>query len=291
MDGRVLRKWCVSACLLSGAIGCHRQSVTSPMDSMPVGTQPISGTPMTSAKKSLWGGSSQPTATPAAEVAVDAPKKGPAKPETLAAFADVRLMAAFDPKTVPTDREGLLDAARQGYQKALQLDSKCKPAMLGLARYYVRVGEREKALDMYKKYLTANPTDKDAAHEVAKVHVSWEDWNGAVAWCEFALKIDPENLTFRKTLAFSLARSGRLEEGFSIMCEVLPEAEARYNIARVLEHQNQQDACRQQLMLALKADPNLASARDFLAELDEIKSPNTVKDPNSGLSQAGYVPQ
>ena len=27
----------------------------------------------------------------------------------------------------------------------------------------------------------------------------------AAAWCEFALKIDPENLSIRKTMAFCLA--------------------------------------------------------------------------------------
>ena len=94
-------------------------------------------------------------------------------------------------------------------------------------------------MEIYKKYLAAYPKDKEVAHQVAMAHAQWKDWAGAVAWCEFALKIDPENLTFRKTMAFCLAGAGRWEEGFEVMCQVMPEAQARYLMARVLEHQNQ----------------------------------------------------
>jgi tetratricopeptide (TPR) repeat protein len=255
-------------------------------------TPTITGVPLTPPKKSFFGSSTSSPPVTQNEIVTEAPKKGPPAPETLATFADVQLQSAFDEKTLPTAREGLLDAARMGYQKALQRDPKCKPAMVGLARYYARVGEREKAIEMYKKYLTANPTDKEVVHEVAKVHVGWEDWPGAIAWCKFALKIDPENLAFRKTLAFSMARSGKWEEAFDVMCQVMPEAQARYNMARVLEHMKQPDACRQQLMLALKADPNYADARDFLAELNEPKSGDVPasKDPNA-LQQTNYAQQ
>jgi tetratricopeptide (TPR) repeat protein len=289
VDGRTLRRWWFTGCLAIGAVGCNRNAVQSPWDTMPSGGQPVTGVPMTTAKKPFWGGSSHPPAPPV-EVA-EAPRKGPPQAETIVTFSDVRLEAAFDEKTVPAHREGLLDAARQGYQKALQQDPKCKPAMLGLARYYSRVGERDKSVEMYKKYLTINPTDKEVAHEVATVHARWKDWAGAVAWCDFALKIDPENLSFRKTMAFCLARDGKWEKGFEVMCQVLPEAQARYLMARVLEHQNHGDACRQQLVLALKADPNYADAKEFLAELDENKSgASGAADPNT-LKQAGYTQQ
>lgn len=271
MDGRTVRLACVAACLAAGAAGCSRKQVQSPMDPVfPSGTQPLTGVPMSSAKKSFWGGggsSAPPPGTPV-EVVAEAPRKGPAAPETMVAFADVQLEAALDEKTPPSNREQLLDAARGSYQKALQRDPKNKQAMLGLARYYSRVNETGKSVEWYKKYLTEYPQDKDVAHEVAMAHARWKDWAGAVAWCEFALRIDPENLAVRKTMAFCYARDGKWEEGYRVMCEVMPEAQARYLMARVLEHQNQPEACRRQLQLALKADPNLADAREFLAELD-----------------------
>ena len=290
MDGRRLRLVWLSGCLLAGSLGCSRKEVRSPMEpAFPQGAQPVTGVPMTTAKKPFWGGGSQPAAP--VEVVAEAQRKGPMTADTQVAFADVRLEAALDEKTPPANKEALLDAARQGYQKALQQDPKCKAAMLGLARYYSRTGDREKSVEHYKKYLTANPADKEVAHEVATAHARWKDWAGAVAWCQFTLKIDPENLGVRKTMAFCLARSGKWEPAFQVMCEVMPEAQARYLMARVLEHQNQPDACRQQLQLALQADPKFADAREFLAELDGVTMPGLEREPNNGLRVVDYKEQ
>ncbi|MBA4067241.1 MAG: hypothetical protein C0501_26745 [Isosphaera sp.] len=278
MDGRRLRRWWLSGCLAALGAGCNRQEVQSPW-----GTPPGVAPPATTAKK--------PAPVVPVEV-VDASRKGPPKPETRVAFADVQLDAAFDESTPPTTRQELLDAARRGYQKALETDPKNKAALLGLARYYSRVGERDRAVEVYKKYLTGNPADRDVPHEVAVAHARWKDWAGAVAWCEYALKLDPENLSVRKTMAFCLARDGRWDEGYGVMAKVMPEAQARYLMARVLEHQNHPAASRHQLVLALQADPTYVAAREFLAELDQLPALGgtpPAQDPNA-LRQAGYAP-
>ena len=279
MAGRWIRKWSISGCLIVGAMGCNRNAVQQ------TETQPVSGMPMTSAaNKSMWGNSKpQP-----AEVVTEAPKKGPVRPETEVAIADVRLTTALDEKTPDVNRAAILDMARLGYQKALQQDPKNKAAILGLARYYSRVGDREKTVEWYQKYLTNNPADRDVMHEIAFVFARWRDWTTAVAWCDRALQADPENMSVRKTKAFCLARGGRWEESFAVFLTIMPEAQARYNIARALEHQNYTDASKQQLQLALQADPNFSDARDFLAELDPSTRPAGVADPNT-IQRAGFT--
>lgn len=286
MAGQWIRKCSLTGCLAIGAFGCNRNSVQPPVEA-----QPISGVPMTSSSTSkLWGNNSTPQ--PAVDLVSEAPKKGPAKPETEVAFADVRMEAAFDEKQPETNRAGMLDLARHGYQKALQQDPKNKSAMLGMARYYARIGEHDKTLESYQKYLNVYPTDRDVYHEVALVFARWKDWNNSVAWCDRALKLDSENLTFRKTKAFCLARGGHWEQSFDVLVTIMPEAQARYTIARVLEHMNFPDATRQQLQLALKADPNYVDAREFLAELDQGTHPAGIleTDPNA-IQKAGYVPE
>jgi len=228
------------------------------------------------------------TASVPVEVPVEM-KKGPPTPATLVAIADLQLERAMDEKAPVANRQELLDKARQGYQNALQQDPKSSAAMVGIARFYTRVGEREKAVEAYKKYLTAYPTDKGAAHEVAVAHAQWKDWQGAIAWCEFALKLDPENLAFRKTMAFCYARSGKWDDGLRVMLQVMPEAQARYLMARAMEHQNEIAASRAQLELALKADPNYNEAREFLTELDQVAS-GAAPDSNA-LRQIGYTEQ
>jgi len=266
-------------------LGCsNRNTVQTPFGA----ANAIGGVSMTSAKKSFWGGSGN--ASPAqTEVVEETPKPGPAKPETYAILANVQLQSAFAEGATAESKEAMLDQARHGYQKALTLDPKNKTALQGLAKYYVRLGEREKAVETYKRYFAVYPKDKDVAHEVAMAHAQWKDWAGAAAWCEFALKIDPENLSIRKTLAFCLARAGKWDEGFAVMCEVMPEAQARYLMARVLEHQKQPEASRMQLQLAVKADPNYAPAREFLAEINQVNAPATNAAQQNAIMTAGAL--
>jgi tetratricopeptide (TPR) repeat protein len=287
MAGRWIYKFSLTSCLIMGAVGCNRNTVQSSV----ADAQPVQGVPMAPANnKSLWGNSTPHAAAAVpVEVPAEAARKGPVKPETEVAIADLRLQLALDEKTQDGQRAGLLDLARHGYQKALQQDSKNKAAMLGLARYYSRVGEREKSVEMYEKYVAINPSDREAMHEIAITYARWQDWNNAVTWCNRALKIDPENLSYSKTKAFCLARAGQWEEAFKVFLNNMhmPEAQARYNIARVLEHQNHSDLARQQVQLALQIDPSLADARDLLAEMDQKQMPAAPNDPNA-IQRTGF---
>ena len=276
MDGRRIRRWWLSGCLVVGALGCsNRNTRAAPLQ---FSTTDLGRPDGVQAQIVLERISSKPAAP--VEVSAEVDSTAPAKPETHAILANAQVDSAFNEETPPASREALLDQARQGYQRALKLDPKNKPALLGLAKYYVRLNEREKAIETYKRYFAAYPKDKDVAHEVAMAHAQWKDWAGATAWCEFALKIDPENLSIRKTMAFCLARAGKWDEGFAVMCQVMPEAQARYLMARVLEHQNQPEASRLQFNSRLQADPAHIPAREFLVELDQSTRPTGVPNQN-----------
>ncbi|VTR91717.1 peptidase s1 and s6 chymotrypsin hap : Tetratricopeptide TPR_2 repeat protein OS=Pirellula staleyi (strain ATCC 27377 / DSM 6068 / ICPB 4128) GN=Psta_2170 PE=4 SV=1: TPR_11: TPR_9 [Gemmata massiliana] len=270
MDGRFCLKCFALGFALAGAIGCNRNNVQpSPFGQMPnTNGAPNPLTP--TGGKSMWGGSGSNAPPPSVPVEfTPAASNKPASADALVAISDVRLDAAFDEKTVPGSKESLLDLAREGYQKALKQEPKNKSALLGIARFYGRIGEKEKAIEAYKKYLTLYPNDASAAHEVAVTHARWKDWAGACSWCEFTLKIDPENRNVKKTLGFCLARAGKWDEAFAMLCQIMPEAQARHNLAGLLDHMGHADASKSQLQLAVKADPNYAPARDFLAELDQ----------------------
>jgi tetratricopeptide (TPR) repeat protein len=278
MDGRMFRKWCVFGCLMAATIGCkNKQQQQNLIGPMPDTGSQIVNMPLTKGTKSFWGGgSSTPTPSMPVEVVPEISKK-PASAEALVAIADVQLEAAFDEKTAAGSKEGLLDMARKGYQKALQQEPKSKAANRGMAGFYARIGEREKAVEMYKKYLTLYPKDAEVAHEVAIAHARWKDWAGAVAWCEFTLKIDPENRSVKKTMGFCQARAGKWDEAFSTLCQIMPEAQARHNLAGLLDHMGHTDASKDQLQRAVKADPNYAPAAGFLAELEQPRGANDLR--------------
>ena len=67
----------------------------------------------------------------------------------------------------------------------------------------------------------------------------------------------------------------------------MPEAQARYNIARVLEHQNHLDAARQQLQLALQKDPNLAEAQNSWRKWINPRFLPGPTDPNA-IQRTGF---
>lgn len=306
MDGRRFR-WCLYGGLLVSAVGCNRNTYPDnfgfPKPGQTVGAiPPPNGGGMFGHKTPAFMPNGQMTPAPGVapngmpvEVVEAKPKKSGKGfgSDTLVSFGDTWSQSAFaDPP--PPNRDDLIDKARQAYQKALQKDAKNKEALLGLARMYSRMGDPARATEHYKKYLDANPKDAEGHHEVALAHGQWKDWAGAVSWCEAALRLDPENRTYRKSLAFCQARAGRWEDAMATFCQMMPEAQARYNLARVLEHQKHTDMSRQQLQLALQADPAFAPAREFLADLDQGVRPEGLipdgGDPNA-IHQAGYESQ
>lgn len=286
MDGRHFRRWAVCGGLILGATGCKQTQQPTLPDGSPF---PVAQAP----KRSMWGGNPQLPSAVATDGAMPPRKPGtPLKPDTEAAMADVRVSSAFDDKYPPANREQLLDAARQGYQRALQTDPKNKAALLGVARLYARLGERERADDMYRKYLTHYPKDHAVVHEVAIVHGRWKDWPGAVAWCEAALKVDPENREYRKSMGFCMAHAGDWDNAFTTLKQIMPEATARYHLARALDQAGQAEGCKQQLQYALQADPNFDAARDMLAELQGGgNTPPTTAEEANPIRQTGYQPR
>jgi tetratricopeptide (TPR) repeat protein len=271
----MIRRLCALGGLFAAALGCNRNATQSPYGQMPdAGGTQVVRMPVGGSNK-LFGGSNG--ASVPVEMAPDpAASKKPLSAETLVALADTQFEAAMDERTVPGSKEALLDRARTGYQRALKADPKSKAALRAMAQYYARVGERDKALEMYKRYLTLYP-EAGVAHDVAIAHARWKDMPGAVGWCEYALKIDPENRDVKKTMGFCLARCERWDEAFATLCQIMPEAQARHNLAGMLDQMGHTDASKVQLQLALKADPNFAPSVGWLVEMEQPHDPNAVR--------------
>ena len=291
MDGRRFR-WCLYGGLFVCAVGCHRTTYPDSGGFLKPG-QPTAGLPSMDgggmlAKKPVWGGGPPPqSAGPSVPgmttdvVATSKKKKGPLSADTEVEFANTHVEAALA-NPPPANRDEMLDLARMRYLRALKQDHKHKGALLGLARMYAKLGDREKAGEAYKKYIEFYPKDGDVYHEIAMRQAQWKDWENAVRWCEVALKQDPENRAYRKTMGFCQARAGRWEEAFATLCQIMPEAQARHNLAGLLDHMNQTEACKAQLRLAVQADPDYAPAKEFLAGLEGVPpaaTPGTEPNP------------
>ena len=291
MDGRRFRRWLFGGAVLA-AVGCTRATHTDvpglPKPAAPGGGLFSSKPPVPPPPAGLSTPGIAAEATPVAVAKKPSSSDKGYQADTAVAFADTwAAVALADPP--PPNRDELIDRARFAYQKALNKDPKNQGALLGLARLYANTNDRERAAEAYKKYLAAYPKDAPVCHEIATTHAKWKDWAGAVTWCEEALRADPENRSYRKTLGFCLARAGRWDDALVALVQIMPEAQARYHLAEALDDMRYLDASRQQLRLALQVDPNFAPAREVLAELDQPAPPGVPgRDPNP-IQQAGYA--
>jgi len=240
----------VLGCALAGAIGC--------------------------ASPSKWMSGKHANDDPPPEK-ITAVKKGEdakAKPETYVALGDVKAQAALDPNKTPAERETLYDQARQEYQKALASDAKNLAALRGMVRLYVQMGDRERSQLAFQRLLKETPKDATVWHDQGIYLARQKEWPAAVESLKTACQLDPDNRIYCKTLGFTLARAGQPEEGLSWLYKAMPEPQARLNLAKMLYHTHQDQACEQQLEMVLRANPQSAEARQMLEQLRNGTQPD-----------------
>ncbi len=262
MDGRRI----ATLILLAAAVGCKTTKTTS---GIPQATS--TGSMLERVfNKTPPGPLKQPEITPVVEEESNAPLRS----DTVAMFADLTVNATFNNNELSaSERDRRLDDARLKFQKALEQDPKNLESLSGIGRLYTRLGDKERADLVYQEALKLHPKSAQLAHEAALSYGRFEQWPTALALWKHAMSIDPDSRKYSRLIGLAHARMGNYEAGFAAMMKVCSEPEARTMMARELLDAGQPDASRQQLDLALKADPNFAPAQQLMS---------------GGLQQAGY---
>jgi tetratricopeptide (TPR) repeat protein len=221
----------------------------------------------------------QPPPTRAAVTAkkeADLPKIAP-KPSTCVASAEFFRGEANGPKYSPTQRDELREKARVEYLQALRQEPNNVPAQLGLARLYFDMNNHDQAVAAYQKALKQDPKNVTLLYELGMVYARSREWEPALVHLKGAYTLDPNNKQCATTYGHCLARSGHIDEALDVYRQAVGEAMAHYNLARMLHHMNQPELCRQQLDMALRADPQLSEARELLVQLSTSRTPGTVQ--------------
>jgi tetratricopeptide (TPR) repeat protein len=257
MEGRW--KFCLAGGLLAGAVGC----TSTPKQHVP------SAAPITQ----------QATAMPVAKAPPPPPPAAPKtslKPDTYVTMGAMKEEAAEAADRLPADRDALRHEARQSYQKAIEVDPKHVPAYIAMAKSYWASGEKDKAQAMFAKASALAPNDANLWYEEGAAQARAKDFPAAVQSLTRAAQLDPANKNVQKLLGFTLARGGWYEESLNALVKAMPEAEARYNLARMMQHNGQGDAADVQLRLAAQMNPSLTPARAAVGGAD------------AGVRQVGY---
>lgn len=209
-----------------------------------------------------------PTATAEPDLAPDDGKPHKPHASTCVAAGNLAEKTADEPLRGPAEREQLLDQARKAYQQAIALEPDYVPAHQALARLYVKLGDNERAVATYQKVLKAHPKEAPLWFELGMCYSRQKQWDRALENLRHAVTLDPENRYYVNTLGFCLARAGRYDESLACFRKICGPARAHYNLARMLHHLNRDDLSREHLRLALQADPQLAAARQLLAQIE-----------------------
>jgi tetratricopeptide (TPR) repeat protein len=236
-----LGAWGLLALGSLGGLGCVRDEPTLPVNpTLPAGAEAVNE--------------------------ADLPKRAP-KPKTLVAFATVREQFAAEGARMPAQKEMALSQARDAYQQALKQDPKFLPAHLGLARVYETLGDQQRAEQAYQAALKKLPKSAPLCYELGMYYARHKQWDLSLAKLRIACDLAPENRVYANTLGYSLARGEHYDESIAVFKKIGDEAQAHYNVARMLHHLKRDDLSEQQARLALELKPDLGGARELLAEL------------------------
>ena len=258
--------WLISGCLfLSGALGCTQQRATLICrDAVPANAKIVK--------------------------AEDLPKRTP-KAETSVNIGNMRLLAAVDGSVQGAEREWSLEEARKFYNQALSTDPKCMDAYSGLAQVELNCQNYEGALACYRKGLAVDAKKAPLWYEMGICQARHRDWPAAQDSLSKACDLQPDNRIFVKTLAFCQAKNGRYEDSMASFKRIMDEGQAHYNLARLLQHENQDDLSRLHLHMALQANPKLTAAQDLLARLDgHPPAPTSADVAVAPAANSGTVP-
>lgn len=196
----------------------------------------------------------------------EGPKRDP-KPATSVAFGDLCGSTANEPGRTAQDREQRREQARSAYLQALKDDPNYLPAHAGLARLYEDMADHDRAVSEYQKALQISPKEPELWFQLGMSQARHKEWQPAMQNMQKAQELDPNNRRYADMLGFCLARTGNYDASIACFRKVMSEAQAHYNLARMLHHDGQDAMCRQHLETAVRLQPDFEAARRLFAEL------------------------
>jgi len=199
----------------------------------------------------------------------EGPKRKPL-PATEIAFGKMKEGEADSDaaKQQPEAQARLRDEARQAYQQALKLDPNNLEAYRCLGRLYTKLNDFERAQDAYKKAMAKHPKDATLWYDLGLCHNRRKDFNESVRCFSKALDLEPENREYLKKLGFTLAWTGKVDQGLIYLTRAHGPALAQFQIACMFDQKNDAVQAIHHLRLALRENSQMQEARDLLTAIE-----------------------
>ena len=166
------------------------------------------------------------------------------------------------------------------YQKAIDLDAQCYPALNNLGAIYEREGDHARAEKVLLQALQINPSDGESYVNLGHVLYNEGRFPEAAARLEEALKRSPDSATAHFFLGSTYLKLGDLDRAESHLkqaCTLDPRGmpAAHLQLANAYLRVHESTAAGQELEIYLKANPNDPQApaiRQLLARIQPPKN-------------------
>jgi tetratricopeptide (TPR) repeat protein len=192
---------------------------------------------------------------------------------------DARALREFD-KGNASQKKGNMEGAVRHYQKAIDLDARCYPALNNLGAIYERQGDHARAEKVLLQALQVNPSDGESYVNLGHVLYDEARYPDAAARLEEALQRSPDSATGHFFLGSTYLKLGdvdRAELHLKQACTLDPHGmpAAHLQLANAYLRAHNSAAAGTELETYLKANPNDPQAtaiRQLLARIQPAKN-------------------
>lgn len=168
------------------------------------------------------------------------------------------------------EKNGHLEQAIGQYELALRHQSKTPGIGKKLATCYAKSGKYDQAIAQYQKELATSPKDVDLLNDLGYTFYEKEDFANAEKYLRQAVTIKPGNQRAQGNLGLALGRQQRWKESLEAFRKAGTPATAQANLAAMYFVAGQYDDARRSCSIALGLEPNLKTAKELMAKLDDL---------------------
>ncbi len=166
------------------------------------------------------------------------------------------------------ESSGNIEGAILAYEKAIDIEPKYVPALMGLAHIYDRQEKYERAIGYYQRAVKAAPTNASAHNDLGLCYCRESKNDLAAAELKKAISLAPERRLYRNNFATVLVELNQPDEAFLQLKEAHGEAAAHYNLGYLLAQKGKNAEASQHLAMALARDPRMKDAQDLLSQIN-----------------------
>jgi Flp pilus assembly protein TadD len=162
---------------------------------------------------------------------------------------------------------GKLSEACQHFERAIDVDPKHTPAYVALAKAKVAMGHPDQAIVLLTQALETQPKDAALWNELGIAYTKLEKYPEATSALEKATQFDRKSELYLSNLAGVQVVTGNVDRAYALYSQFLSAADARVRIASIMQGQGRLDEERNQLEMAIEADPTHQTAHMMLQRL------------------------